>query len=181
MRCCFRTHQDRSRNFLPSVPNELIAISFEHGSTQSALGLFAIRLSSSSVRLLDSVNELLEQGRGLSEIEAVAVVLTSLSKTTSIAYVLQWWLEVRGNCVEQATWEAKFGVAHVVETDRLCCISDSCQHGLNQHIENLRLRGNEMIGSQHPLRLSSDISVEQVIQAFWTGARGLDVHDIPPV
>jgi hypothetical protein len=80
------SHSPRSlKKFLPSVPNELIALSFEHGGTQSALGLFAIRLSPPSVRLLDSVNELLEQGRGLSEIEAVTIVLTSLSKPTSVA------------------------------------------------------------------------------------------------
>ena len=166
------SHSPRSlKKFLPLVPNELIALSFEHGSTQSALGLFAIRLSSSSIRLLDSVNKRLEQGHGMSVIEAITIFLESLGDTPSVAYVPQWWLEVRGNCVEQATWEAQFGVAHVVETDRLCCVSDSCQHGLSQHIENSKTSGNQVIDSQDPLRLVSELSIEQLIHDFWTSRK----------
>ena len=171
------SHSPRSlKKFLPLVPNELVAFSFEQGSTQSAIGLFAIRSSSSSIRLLDSVNELLEQGHGLSEIEAITIVLESLGDTPSVAYVPQWWLEVRDNCVEQATWEAQSGVAHVVETDRLCCISDFCQHGLSQHIENSKTSGNQVIHSQDPLRLDPELSIQQVIQDFWTSSTRLNVH-----
>ena len=173
------SHSPRSlKKLLPSVPNELIALSSEHGSTQSALGLFAIRLSSSSVRLLDSVNELLEWERGLTELEAFTTALASLSNSPNVAYVPQWWLEVRGNCVEQATWEAQFGVNQVVETDRLCCIPDSCQTALSQYIKNSRSMGNRIIDAQESLRLSWELSIEEVIQDFWTSVRHLETnHD----
>ena len=176
------SHSPRSlKKFLPPLPSEVNVLSFMHDSTQEALGLFAIRLDSWSVSLLDSVLQLLDQQPGLSDLEAVAAALAS-NNARKVAYIPHWWLEIRGNCVEQATWEAPFGVNHVVETDRLCCSSDSCHNSLSQHVEDSGTSGNQIIDAQGPLGADSEASFEQIIQHFWTRERRLEVpHDGPPV
>lgn len=171
------SHSPRSlAKFLHTAPTEISVLSFGYGSTQGALGLFAIRLDTWSVRLLDSVLQLVEQRPGLTETEAITLALASLYNKRSVAYVPQWWLEVRSNCLERATWEAQFGVAFVVETDRLCCVSDSCQNALSYIAEQSSTAGPQIIDSQHPLTLDSQLSIEDIVKDFWTCVGNLDVN-----
>ncbi len=173
------------RKFVHHAPSEVHVLTFAPPGKMSAssstdtpwaaaLGLFAIGLDRRSVRLLDSVQHLLEQRPGLTETDAIAIALASShNNARGVVVVPEWWLDVRGNCVERATWEAQSGVTHVVPTDQLCCVSDACRDAL-AHIATQRrttTTTGQVVDPQIPLNHDSELSIEHVVEAFWMGVK----------
>ncbi|KIX08059.1 LOW QUALITY PROTEIN: uncharacterized protein Z518_02714 [Rhinocladiella mackenziei CBS 650.93] len=168
------SHTPRSlKKFLHSVPAEINVLSFGYGNVQQALGILAIRVDYRSIGLLDSALELLQQRPGLTEASAITIALATLNNR--VAYIPQWWFEVRGNCLEPATWEAQSGVTHVVKADELCCVSDLCQAALSDVAKQSKRTGNQAMDSQAPLTSDSGLSVEHAVEDFWTCMKNMDV------
>jgi hypothetical protein len=199
------SHTPRSlRNFIHHAPGETHVLIFPpapHGTTSTntgssnpeaeaaplvlALGLFAIRIDLRSVRLLDLVLELLEQQSGLFETDTIMtaqVAISSYNAASPVVVVPEWWLEVRNNCVERATWEAQFGVTRVVPTDRLCCVSDFCRDALDNIATPRELPTSgegQIVHPQISLDHDSDLSVEHIVEAFWRAVRHLELDYDP--
>ncbi|KAK5452766.1 hypothetical protein LTS15_006914 [Exophiala xenobiotica] len=193
------SHTPRSlRSFIHHAPGKTHVLIFPpapHGTTSSnpeaaplalALGLFAIRIDPRSVRLLELVLELLEQQQSDlfdtgGAIMTAQVAISSYNAASPVVVVPEWWLEVRSNCVEQATWEAQFGVTRVVPTDRLCCVSDFCRHALDNIAtpRELPTSGGQIVDPQISLDHDSDLSVEHIVEAFWRAVRDLELDYDP--
>ncbi|KAK5208045.1 hypothetical protein LTR99_006517 [Exophiala xenobiotica] len=198
------SHTPRSlRNFIHHATSETHVLIFPpapHGTRSTstginpeaaplalALGLFAIRIDPRSVRLLDLVLELLEQQQsGLFEtggaIMTAQAAISSYNAASTVVVVPEWWLEVRSNCVERATWEAQFGVTRVVPTDRLCCVSDFCRDALNKIATPRELPTSgegQIVDPQISLDHDSDLSVEHIVEAFWRAVRHLELDYDP--
>lgn len=176
-------HSPRSLwKFLAMAPPEISVLSFGHGKRDEALGLFAIRVDEWSVHLLDSAILMNDERPSLTEAEAITITLASLNHARKVAYVPQWWLEVRSSCVEDATWELQFGIDHVVTPDKLCCVSDACQEALARLDEPSRTPGLTKFSAQEPLSPDSDSTIETYIKDFWGCVKSLDVgHQSSPV
>jgi hypothetical protein len=130
------------------------------------------------------VLELLEQQSGLFETDAIMTAqaaISSYNAASPVVVVPEWWLEVRSNCVERATWEAQFGVTRVVPTDRLCCVSDFCRDALDNIAtpRELPTSGGQIVDPQISLDHDSNLSVEHIVEAFWRAVRDLELDYDP--
>ncbi|KIW10474.1 hypothetical protein PV08_11438 [Exophiala spinifera] len=174
----FGHSQASLRKFLATAPEQVSVLSFGHGRRDDALGLFAVRIDEWSLGLLDATAQILdERPRALTEAEALTIALALVSTSSSskqeprkVAYVPQWWLDVRSSCIEDATWESQFGIDHVVTPDKLCSASDHCQEAVPD-------RGKAMVdsNSQHPLvARGSSSPIESSIEDFWECVKRLD-------
>ncbi|RVX68970.1 hypothetical protein B0A52_08037 [Exophiala mesophila] len=158
-----RFEQERSSTIELNRVLAIEAISFGHDSTQQALGLFAVRVTQWSVGLLESVLMLREERPRLTDSEALALALTGSDNAGRVAYAPLWWLDIGSSCVEEATWEAQFGVSYVATTDQLCCVHDRCGNALRQITKQANGDGVYGTGPQKAL----GATVERAIEDFW--------------
>lgn len=162
------SHSPRTlEKFLPPASTKLNAIFLDNDSTQQALGLFAIRVDQWSVDLLRSVIQLLEKRPDLTDGEALTLALPGLNPADRVVHVPQWWLDIGSTCVEESTWEARFGISYVATTDQLCCVDVSCRDVIEQTSERAELDNEQTADLQKALNGNSGPSVEHAVQDFW--------------
>lgn len=155
------------KKFLLPISARIEAISFGPDSAQQALRLFTIRVDQWSVSLLKSVLQLREERPNLTDNEALTFALTGSDNADRVAYAPQWWLDVRSSCVEEATWEAQFGVSYVATTDQLCCVHDPCRDALGRITKQASGEGVQGTSPQKALNPDSGATVKLAIEDFW--------------